>query len=156
MTGRDLKLFDRINKEVIGDLGSGKPGWINQTAILYKISAKDTAVDMYGESSDGKTYKVGIEFACLINHDDFDWSSEAFGPDENQNATFHILRDAMVQAAIVPQVGDIFEWNYAYFEINGINENQLIYGKYDNNWSASYICHRIRKSNLNIERVRSQ
>lgn len=133
MTGRDLKLFDRINKEVIGDLGSSKPGWINQTAIIYKISSTDTKVDMYGESSDGKIYKPGVEFACLINHEDFDWTSETFGPDEGQNVTFHILRDAMIEANIVPQVGDIFEWNYGYFEINSINENQLIYGRYDNN-----------------------
>jgi len=69
--------------------------------------------------------------------------------------SFYLMRDALVQASIVPQQGDIFEWNFGYFEINGINENQLIYGDVENNWSAGYSCHRIRKSNVNIERVRS-
>ena len=40
-------------------------------------------------------------------------------------------------------------------DINAINENQLLGGQQDNNWSVVCTAHRVRSSNLNIERVRS-
>jgi hypothetical protein len=56
---------------------------------------------------------------------------------------------------LVPELGDVIEWNWAYFEINSTNENQLIGGQQDNNWSVICDAFRIRFSQINIERVRS-
>ena len=35
-------------------------------------------------------------------------------------------------------------WNYAHFEINGMNENQLVGGMHDQNWSVNCTAHLIR------------
>jgi len=152
---RDLDVFTRLNKELIGDLKEGKDGIINQQVVLYKVSAHDTMTNMYGESSGGKRYKAGVKFACLIEAEDFDYNTDEFGPDEQQNASFHILRQTLIDLSLVPEVGDVIEWNWAQFEINAINENQLVGGMQDNNWNVSCVTHRIRYSNLGIERVRS-
>ena len=152
---RDLDVFQRVNKELIGDLRLGKDGIINQQVVLYKISAYDTQTNMYGEAASGKKWKNGVKFACLIDAEDFDWNTDEFGPDDQQNASFHNLRQTLIDLSLVPEIGDVFEWNWAYFEINTINENQLIGGQQENNWTVTCGTFRQRFSNLNIERIRS-
>ena len=152
---RDLDVFQRVNKELIGDLRLGKDGIINQQVVLYKISAYDTQTNMYGEADSGKKWKNGVKFACLIDAEDFDWNTDEFGPDDQQNVSFHILRQTLIDLSLVPEIGDVFEWNWAYFEINSINENQLIGGQQENNWTVTCGTFRQRFSNLNIERIRS-
>ena len=152
---RDLDVFERVNKELIGDLQIGKDGIINQQAVLYKISAYDTNTNMYGEAAGGKRWKDGVKFACLVEAEDFDWNNDEFGPEEQQTADFHILRQSLIDLSLVPELGDVIEWNWAYFEINTLNENQLIGGMQDNNWSVSCGTFRVRFSHLNIERIRS-
>ena len=152
---RDLDVFTRVNKELIGDIRLGKDGIINQQVVLYKVSVQDTQTNMYGEAAGGKRWKNGVKFACLVDAEDFDWNTDEFGPDDQQNASFHILRQSLIDLSLVPEIGDVFEWNWAYFEINSINENQLIGGQQDNNWSVTCGTYRVRFSNLNIERIRS-
>ena len=152
---RDLNVFERVNKELIGDLKNGKDGIINQQVVLYKVSVQDTKTNMYGESASGKKWKDGVQFACLVDSEDFDYNNDEFGPDEQQNVTFNILRQTLEDLSLVPEIGDVFEWNWAYFEINSVNENQLVGGMQDNNWTVSCGSYRVRFSNLNIERIRS-
>ena len=152
---RDLDVFTRVNKELIGDIRLGKDGIINQQVVLYKVSVQDTQTNMYGEAAGGKRWKNGVKFACLVDAEDFDWNTDEFGPDDQQNASFHILRQSLIDLSLVPEIGDVFEWNWAYFEINSINENQLIVGQQDNNWTVTCGTYRVRFSNLNIERIRS-
>ena len=152
---RDLNVFERVNKELIGDLQNGKDGIINQQVVLYKVSAYDTQTNMYGEATDGKRWKDGIKFACLVDAADFDYNNDEFGADEQQNATFNILRQTLIDLTLVPELGDVIEWNWAYFEISSINENQLVGGMQNNNWTVSCGTFRIRFSQVNIERIRS-
>ena len=123
---RDLDVFTRVNRELIGDIRSGKDGIINQQVVLYKVSVQDTQTNMYGEAAGGKRWKNGVKFACLVDAEDFDWNTDEFGPDDQQNASFHILRQTLIDLSVVPEIGDTLEWNWAHWEINAVNENQLI------------------------------
>ena len=152
---RDLDVFTRVNKELIGDIRLGKDGIINQQVVLYKVSVQDTQTNMYGEAAGGKRWKDGVKFACLVDAEDFDWNTDEFGPDDQQNASFHILRQSLIDLSLVPEIGDVIEWNWAYFEIQSINENQLVGGQQENNWTVSCGAFRVRFSNVGVERVRS-
>ena len=104
---KDINLFNTINKELVGDLKNGKDGIINQTVVLYKLSVEDTQVNMYGESSNDKSYLSGVRLACFIEAEDFDFNTDEFGPDLRQDATFSFQRDVLLDLDVVVEVGDI-------------------------------------------------
>jgi hypothetical protein len=100
----------------------------------------------------------------LITLDDQAWSSEDYGSDVNQTATFAFLRDDLVTANLVVSVGDVIEFKSRFFEIDGIIENQAVAGKDPDSWfggdshgyNVSIICqaHMTRQSKLNVIKTR--
>ena len=146
-SNKDLKAFDKFNKELINKV-------VSTTCIWYKISATDTAVNMYGESSGGKTYNPGVELNALIDAEDFEWETDEWGPDANQSVEFAFHRQSLIDISssnpVVIQIGDILEWNYAYFEVDTINENKLIGGQVNQNFDVVASAHLTRRSKLNL------
>tara|TARA_E500000318_G_scaffold83505_1_gene79177 strand:+ start:272 stop:760 length:489 start_codon:yes stop_codon:yes gene_type:complete len=153
---RDINLITRVSKELVGDKQNNKDGIINQEVVIYKPSLQESATNMYGESAGGKKiYKNGVQMAALIEAQDFDYNQDDFGPDNNQTATFSFIRQSFIDASMVLELGDLIDWNYGYFEVGTINENQLIGGQFDQNYSVIANAFLIRKSSIQIERVRS-
>ena len=142
---RDVNTFSTINKSLMGDV-------IGSTCIVYKISSEETQINVYGESTGmGKVYNPGVELDALIDSTDFDWNTDEFGPDAQQTVTFSFLRNNLIDKGnVVVEVGDIIEWNYAYFEVDVINENKLIGGNVDQNFDVIAETHMTRLSKLNI------
>jgi len=153
---RDVDLITKVTKELVGDVQGSKDGIINQKVVIYKPSLQESAVNMYGEAAGGKkVFKNGVEMAALVEAEDFDFNQDEFGPDANQTAVFSSLRQSFIDAEMVLEIGDLIDWNYGYFEIGSINENQLVGGMYDQNYSVIANAFLVRKSNIQIERVRS-
>ena len=135
---KDIDTFDKFNKELVGDLSSGKDGIIYQPVVIYKVSVYDTEVNMYGEASDGKVYKDGVQVTALVEADEQTTTTDEFGPDLQQNALFSFVRQSLVDISYVIEIGDIIEWNSGYWEVSSINENQLVGGQTD--YKHSVIC----------------
>ena len=153
---KDIDTFDKFNKELIGDIYTGKDGVIYQPVVIYKISAYDTEVNMYGETSGGKVFKPGVQVSALIDAEDQTTTTDEFGPDLVQNALFSFIRQSLVDISYVIEIGDIIDWNSGYWEISSINENQLVGGQTDYNHSVVCNTYLQRVATLNIERVRSK
>tara|TARA_R110002051_G_scaffold111379_1_gene183986 strand:+ start:756 stop:1244 length:489 start_codon:yes stop_codon:yes gene_type:complete len=153
---RDVDLVTRVTKELVGDKQNNKDGLINQECVIYKPSLQESSVNMYGEGAGGKKiYRDGVQMNALITAEDFDFNQDEFGPDANQTATFSFLRQSFIDASMVLEMGDLIDWNYGYFEVGSINENQLIGGMYDQNYSVVANTFLVRKSSIQIERIRS-
>jgi len=152
---KDIDTFDRFNKELVGDLSTGKDGVINQTVVVYKVSVYDTETNMYGETAGGKIFKPGVQLACLITADEQTTTTDEFGPDLQQSGLFSFVRKSLVDISFVLEIGDIIDWNSGYWEISSINESQFVGGQ--TSFNHSVICNTflVRMSHLNIERVRS-
>ena len=152
---KDIDTFDKLNKELVGDLYTGKDGVVSQKVVIYKVSVYDTEVNMYGETAEGKIYKPGVQVTSLISADDQTTTTDEFGPDLQQTALFSFVRQSLKDISYVVEIGDVVDWNSGYWEITSINENQLIGGQTDHNHSVVCNAFLQRISSLNIERVRS-
>ena len=81
-------------------------------------------------------------------------SYEGFGPDVKKGTLFRFHQKLCEIKKMYPQVGDIVEWENAFFEISNVVENQFLGGQPEKNYSLLCNAHMSRKSKLNIsERV---
>ena len=127
-TTRDVFTFKTISKELLEDI-------ISQQCGYYKIKLDDTPPNVYGESL--KKYYIGpVLINCLIERGDFSFDQSDFGFDSKRSVTFRFLKDHLVSANVVPEVGDVVMYNEYYYLVDNVNENQLILGK-DPNYTYS-------------------
>lgn len=109
---------------------------ITQQCALYQFKLEETKVNIYGEAAGSKFYNGPFLFNVLINRSD-----EVFGEDEegiqfNQPIDFYFLRDDLVDADVVPEVGDIILYQEGYYGVQSTIANQYFGGKnpdYPNN-----------------------
>jgi hypothetical protein len=153
---RDISLFEKLNEELINSI-------IQTEVYYYKLVLDEVNDNVYGEGTD-KRYYAGIKLPTLVDRSNQNYVEEAYGVDLQQAAIFSFLRKEFTQITLIPEVGDIIEWDKAYFEIDSMVDNQIWGGK-DPDYSLtgdmhgtshSIICttHMTRMSRLNIEDVR--
>jgi len=120
-SNRDVATFKIFTKELVEDI-------ISQEIGYYKIKLGDTQPNVYGESL--KKYFIGpVLIPCLIDRGDFSRESTDYGFDTNRAVSFRFFKDHLIEANVVPEVGDVVMYNEGYYEVNNVNENQLILGK---------------------------
>ncbi len=118
---RDIGTFKVFTKELVEDI-------ISQEVGYYKIMLSDTPVNVYGEATN--KYFIGpILIPCLIERGEFERESTDYGPDTRRDTKFRFFRDHLVEANVVPEVGDYVMYNEGYYEVDNVNENQYILGK---------------------------
>jgi len=84
---------------------------------------------MYGEASSGKFYKEPVLINCLIDRNDQQHPITDTGVDTIWNVDFAFLKDDLVDAQLLPEIGDTIMYNESYYEIDNIISNQLFVGK---------------------------
>lgn len=153
-TRRDIDTFKIVSKELVNDV-------ISQQIGYYKPVLRDTKANIYGESL-SKTYIGPVLLNCLIERGDYNAPVSEFGVDTDRNVKFRLLREDMIDANIVPEVGDVIMYNELYYEADNVNTNQLILGKdyqyayseglenFGENYSVIINCHLTRGDKLGI------
>jgi hypothetical protein len=121
-TQRDVSLLRHINRELLWD-------FISQECAYYQFNYSDTKVNMYGEASGAKYYRDPVLLNMLVERGDESSPVDDFGVSYERPMVFRFLRDDLVDANLVPQVGDIIMWYEGYWEIDNVNDNQLFVGK---------------------------
>lgn len=162
---RDISLFRHINRELMGNI-------ISQECVYYKYMLGETKVNMYGEATDGRYFQNPVLLFALIERSDQTSPIQDESVGFAWNVTFKFLRDDLVDANLVPEVGDIIMFQNGYWEVDNTNLNQLFVGKdpdypyYDDNgnnplnpgleyfgYNVSVICetHYVPSDRVNIE-----
>lgn len=156
---KDFNLFRGVSRELLSSV-------VEQVIGYYKISLESTSANIYGESTN-KVYNDPVKLNCLVTRGDQTYSSNEFGQDMSRTASFAFLKDDFKDAGFASEVGDVIFWQGDYYEIDGIRENQLFFGKDDDyddietyhskyGASVSIICdaHITRVDRLGIEESR--
>jgi hypothetical protein len=121
-SARDISLFRHLNRELLWDV-------ITQQCVFYQLKANETKVNIYGEAAGARYYDEPVLLNVLIDRGDFSSPVDDFGVTVDRPMTFKFLRDDLVDAKVLPEVGDIIMWYESYWEIDNVNNNQLFVGK---------------------------
>ncbi len=142
VTDRDINFMKQVNKELLADV-------IETMVIVYKLDLNETPTNIYGEAP-VKTYHDGVQIASLINRQDKNPTTDGQVLDFAQTAIFSLLRDMCEEKDVYPEVGDIIEYDGAFWEINNAAENQLVADQPFYNWAIICTCHLTRRSALQL------
>ena len=154
---KDFNLLVNINRELLKDI-------VEQEILIYKLSASDTATNIYGEALQ-KNFLEPVKLNCLITRGDQVVDIDEFGPDLGREASFACLKQDLEDITLVPEVGDIVMWHEDYYEVDTVRENQYFYGRNDkyniertegHGTSISIVldCHLTRADRVGIARQR--
>ena len=120
-SSRDVATFKIFTRELVEDIVSQEIGY-------YKIMLNDTQANVYGEAT--KKYFIGpVLIPCLIVRGEFNRVDTDYGLDTDRDVDFRFFKDHLIEASIVPEVGDVVMYNEVYYEVNNVNENQYVLGK---------------------------
>ena len=126
---RDVSLVRKLNRELMGNI-------ITQQCALYQFKLEETKVNIYGEAAESKFYNGPFLFNVLINRQNQAYAENEEGIQFNQPIEFYFLRDDLVDADVVPEVGDIVLYQESYYGVQSTVGNQYWGGKnpdYPNN-----------------------
>jgi hypothetical protein len=125
---RDISMFSNINNELLGQVIEQKIGY-------YQVVLDETPANIYGENLN-KTFRGPVLINCLLERGNIDSTNDDFGVDTIRPLTVRFFKPHLIAANVVPNIGDIILWNEDYYEIDNVNENQLVVGK-DPNYAYS-------------------
>lgn len=118
---RDIDMFSNINNELLGQVIEQKVGY-------YQVVLDETPSNLYGEN-ENKTFRGPVLLNCLLERGNIESSNDDFGVDTTRTLTVRFFKPHLIKANVVPNIGDIILWNEDYYEIDNVNENQLVVGK---------------------------
>jgi hypothetical protein len=119
---RDVSLIKKLNRELMGDI-------ITQQAAIYKYKLEETKTNLYGEAAGEKFYDGPFLFNCLIERENQAYPEDDTGIGFGQGIEFRFLRADLVEANVVPQVGDIILYQNKYYGVDSTVSNQYFVGK---------------------------
>ena len=157
-SNRDFDLLVNINRELLEDI-------VEQEILYHKLSLEDTDVNLYGEALE-KSFWNAVKLNCLITRGDQVIDIQEFGPDLGREASFAMLRPDLEDVNVVPEVGDIVQWQNDFYEVDTVRENQLFLGRdksynltsatsgFGSSLSIIVDCHLTRADKVGIAEVR--
>lgn len=119
---RDISLFRHINRELMHNI-------ISQQVVYHKYDLVDTKVNIYGEAASGRVFHNPILLYTLIERGDQSSPIQDEVAGFGQTVSFRFLRDDLVDAKVVCELGDIIQWKNAYWEVDNVITNQYFVGK---------------------------
>ncbi len=144
VTQRDFEFIQHITRELIDDT-------MDVGVVLYKIVVESTKINIYGESTTKPRY-TPVKVNAIVNYNkNTTVAGDGFGLEQQQRVDFRFARRMLQEVKVYPEIGDILGYNNHYYEINNIQETQLIAGKPGFNTAIICVAHLTRRTSIDIE-----
>jgi len=144
VTQRDYEFMQHITREMIDDT-------MDVGVVLYKIVVESVRLNIYGESQSKPRY-TPVKVNAVVNYNkNVVTSGDGFGTTQEQRVDFRFARRMLQEVNVYPEIGDIISYNNHYYEINNIQETQLIAGKPGFNTAIICVAHLTRRTSIDIE-----
>ena len=121
-SSRDISVFRKINRELLGDI-------ITQQLAVYKYALDKTKVNMYGEASGGRWFNGPTLLNALITIQNKTDGTSDLGVDFNWSIKIAFLKDDLLDANLVVEIGDVILYQESYFEVDVATDTQYFVGK---------------------------
>lgn len=120
-TDRDISFHKSVSSEMVQKI-------ISTEIYLYKISIRNTDVNIYGES-DNKFYDTPIRLYSIVRYSEKQGSSEEHMITYNRNMKFSFLKQELINSGITVEVGDIIYYDGMHFEIDLVSSSNYWSGR---------------------------
>ena len=144
---RDNIFFQRINHELVDNV-------MEVQVIIFKLLLSESPVNLYGEAPN-KVFRQGVAVMCRADRKAPTVSSEGYGINTTQTITFDFQRETLKSKNFYVEIGDIIEFDEAYFEVTNTNETQLLSGQPGYKHSLTAEAHMVRRTALQLEEPNS-
>ena len=121
-SARDISMFRKINRELLGDV-------ITQQLAVYKYALDKTKINMYGEASGGRWFNGPTLLNALITIERKTDGTSDLGVDFNWSIKAAFLKDDLLDANLVVEIGDVILYQESYFEVDVATDTQYFVGK---------------------------
>lgn len=144
VTQKDYEFIQHITRELIDET-------MDVGVVLYKIVVASAKVNIYGESTNKPRY-TPVKVNAVVNYNKNTVNtSDGFGVNQDMRVDFRFARRMLEEVNTYPEIGDIIGYNNHFFEINNIQEAQLIAGKPGFNMAIICVAHLTRRNSIDIE-----
>ena len=140
---KEINFFNSITKELIQEI-------VGQKIIYYAISEEHTNTHRLYDEAMKKTSYRPVEINALILYNEPLQTATQFSIDTiySIEAYFHIHE--LRERNIIPREGDFVKFGDILYEIEKLNQPQLVYGQIENQVMTKAICRVSRKSQFEV------
>ena len=121
-SARDISMIRKVNRELLHDV-------ISQQCAVYKYALEKTKVNMYGEASEGRWFNSPVLLNALITVGEKRDGTSDLGVDFNWDMKFAFLKDDLIDANLIIEIGDVILYQESYFEVDVTFDTQYFAGK---------------------------
>ncbi len=140
---REVAFYNGVNKELLQKI-------ICQKIIYYSVSEEDTRSHrLYSEAVSKSVYDP-VEINCLVLYQEPEQKVGQFTIDTIRKLEVYFYQEELRERELIPREGDFVKFGDVMYEIEKLNEPQLIYGQIEKEVMVKAVCRSSRQSQFKV------
>jgi hypothetical protein len=139
----EVNFFNELTEELIQKI-------VAQKIIYYSVSDKHTKSHQLYDEAIKKTVFVPVEVNALVMYNEPTQNVTRFSIDTIYNIDVYFHYHELKDRGIIPREGDFVKYGTILYEIEKLNQPQIVYGQINHKVMVKAICRVARNSQLQV------